>query len=178
MHPVEPYAKLEQTVQHYIRELEQYDDQLFNVKRDETTWSVGQMYEHLLSSAYNLFFRKINACLTHQHGSLEGEKNKDGVKLFAYGSFPPMKIQMPEVWRGPQPIALPRQAYATALVNFLADVQQLGEEVAKDEGAYKTNHPALGMLIAKEWYQLLEMHFRHHLRQKKELDAFLATLAE
>ncbi len=175
MHPSETYPNLEETVLLYSRELERYNDQQFNTKKTETTWSVGQMYEHLVSSAYNLFFKKIKACLTHQYGSLEGEKNKDGMKMYSYGSFPPIKIEMPEVWRGPQPVARPRQEYSAALASFLADVRQLGEQVAKDDGAYKTNHPALGMLTAEEWYQLLEMHFRHHLRQKKELDDYLAT---
>jgi len=176
MHPTETYAKLEETARLYIQEVERYDDQQFNLKKEETTWSVGQMYEHLVSSAYNLFFRKIKACLTHQYGSLEGEKNKDGMKLFAHGSFPPIKIAIPEAWRGPQNIAHPRLEYTTLLANFLTDTKQLGQEVAKDDGTYKTNHPVLGMLTAIEWYQLLEMHFRHHLRQKEELDAYLATL--
>jgi hypothetical protein len=38
----------------------------------------------------------------------------------------------------------------------------------------KTAHPAFGFLNAREWFHLIEMHFRHHLRQKKRLDRFLA----
>ena len=37
----------------------------------------------------------------------------------------------------------------------------------------KVEHPGFSYLNAKEWYQLIEMHFRHHQRQKKELDQFL-----
>lgn len=29
------------------------------------------------------------------------------------------------------------------------------------------------MLTAIEWYQQVEMHVRHHLRQKKELEGFV-----
>jgi hypothetical protein len=42
---------------------------------------------------------------------------------------------------------------------------------ARESG--KTKHPAFGYLNAQEWFQLIDMHFRHHLRQKKRLDQFL-----
>jgi hypothetical protein len=37
----------------------------------------------------------------------------------------------------------------------------------------KTAHPAFGFLDAFEWFQLIEIHFRHHLRLKNRLDKFL-----
>jgi hypothetical protein len=40
----------------------------------------------------------------------------------------------------------------------------------------KAMHPGLHYLSAREWLQFSEMHFRHHLRQKERLDAFLADL--
>jgi hypothetical protein len=46
--------------------------------------------------------------------------------------------------------------------------------VESDLGTYKTQHPALGMLNAKEWFHSLEMHSRHHLNQKAELEALSA----
>jgi hypothetical protein len=37
----------------------------------------------------------------------------------------------------------------------------------------KTKHPGLGYFSAHEWLQFADMHFRHHLRQKKRIDDFL-----
>jgi hypothetical protein len=31
------------------------------------------------------------------------------------------------------------------------------------------SHPRLGALNAKEWFMLIEMHYRHHLLQKERL---------
>jgi len=39
----------------------------------------------------------------------------------------------------------------------------------------KTPHPAFGYLNAREWYQIIPMHFHHHLRQKSRLDKFLGV---
>ncbi|MES2732151.1 MAG: DinB family protein [Bacteroidota bacterium] len=178
MHTKETYAKLEEVIRHYGEELSRYSDEQFNSQRDELTWSVGQMYEHLLSSGYQLFFKKIKACLSQQHGSWEGEKNKDGARIFASGSFPPIKIKIPEAWLGPSPVAKPRDTYQASLLQFLSEARQLGSEIAQGDTGYKTNHVALGMLTASEWFQMIEIHFRHHLRQKNELDEYLRALTE
>jgi hypothetical protein len=171
----EIYQKLEQIIQGYLEALNQYSEEQFGYKQNDDIWSIGQMYEHLLSSSYQLFFKKINACLRQQYGSAEGEKTSDAAKMFSYGSFPPIKIKVPEAWQGPQPMAQSRKSYAVALTQLLTDARRLGQEIAKDTAGYKTNHVVLGMLTAAEWYQLLEMHFRHHLRQKKELEHFLSA---
>ena len=42
----------------------------------------------------------------------------------------------------------------------------------------KTKHPGLGYFSAEEWLQFAEMHFRHHLRQKKRIDEFLKMDAQ
>jgi hypothetical protein len=99
------------------------------------------MYEHLLSSGYQLFLKNIKSCLSQQDGSWEGEKNKDGSRIFAYGSFPPIKIQVPEALHWPQPIAQSRGNYQASLPQLLADARQLGDEIAKGDTGYKTNQP-------------------------------------
>jgi hypothetical protein len=38
----------------------------------------------------------------------------------------------------------------------------------------KSKHPGLGYFTAQEWFQYVEMHMRHHLRQKARLDTYLA----
>ncbi len=59
-------------------------------------------------------------------------------------------------------------------------IEAMRETAKALEGAteiQKTRHLILGALSAREWYQLTEMHFRHHLRQKRRLDMFLAKKA-
>jgi hypothetical protein len=40
----------------------------------------------------------------------------------------------------------------------------------------KSRHPGLGYFNAGEWLRFIEMHMRHHLRQKERIDAFLKTV--
>jgi hypothetical protein len=52
-------------------------------------------------------------------------------------------------------------------------LQDLSVEIDHAVHFGKTKHRALGYLGAKEWFQLIVMHFRHHMVQKKRIDLFL-----
>jgi hypothetical protein len=38
---------------------------------------------------------------------------------------------------------------------------------------YTTSHPRLGAVNGKEWFALVDMHYRHHLHQFNRLKTFL-----
>ncbi len=164
--------KLESIIDFYALALDTYTDSGFLQKKAEDIWSVGQMYEHLVNSA-RFFMYQVKNCLEKRKGSLEGGKNDLGEKAYRHNSFPPIKIKIPELWKGAEPIVKTQDEYRQLLRDLLSDLKKLGEEVLLDDLSYKTPHAAWGMLNSLEWYQLTEMHFRHHLRQKEELDDFL-----
>lgn len=173
MEAQEIYPNLEKVIKHYIDSLGRYSEEQFQEKPSEEDWSIGQMYEHLVSSAF-FFIKQINNCLNQENGSLEGEKNEHGIKSFEkYNSLPPIKITVPKAWRGPDPIAKAKEEYKATLEKLTQKYQDLIELVDKNEHNYKNKHAAFGMLNAKEWYQNAEMHFRHHLRQQKEREEWL-----
>lgn len=171
MSPTEVYNNLETAVNQYISSLDVYSDEQFFHKQDEGTWSLGQMYEHLTVSSNFFFLANCVRCLEKRKGQEGGEKNEFGTKLFIKGSFPPVKLKIPEVIRGPEPVAKTRQEYRPILEKILVDSNNLIEAVNNDDGSYKALQPAMGWLDAKEWFYLHEMHYRHHLRQKTSLES-------
>lgn len=170
MLPTEIYKNLEIIVRQYISSLDAYTDEQFFYKKDEETWSLGQMYEHLTSSSNFFFLANCVRCLEKRKGQEGGEKNEFGTKLFIKGSFPPVKLKIPDAIRGPEPVAKTKQEYSQILEKILIDSKNLIEAVNDDDGSYKAIQPAMGWLDAKEWFLLHEMHYRHHLRQKTELE--------
>jgi hypothetical protein len=42
----------------------------------------------------------------------------------------------------------------------------------------KVQHRAMGYLNAEEYFQLIDMHFRHHLWQKERIDQFLLKVSK
>ena len=39
----------------------------------------------------------------------------------------------------------------------------------------KTEHPSYGFIDAKQWYQVIGMHWKHHLMQLEELETIIAS---
>lgn len=174
MSPTEVYPNLETVVNQYISSLDDYSDEQFFFKKDEETWSLGQMYEHLTVSSQFFFLANCVRCLEKRKGQEGGEKNEFGEKLFTKGSFPPVKLKIPDAIRGPEPVAKTKEEYRSILKKILTDSQNLIEAVSNDDGSYKALQVAMGWLDAKEWFYLHEMHYRHHLRQKTELESLSA----
>jgi hypothetical protein len=158
-------------IKSYLDSLETYSDEKFYAKKDEDTWSLGQMYEHLILSANAFFLANTTRCLEKRKGQIGGEKNKYGENAYQYGGFPPVKVKIPEGLPKVELIPKNQESYKVLLEKILLDSDKKVEEISHDTGDYKTLHPVLGWLNAYEWLYNMEMHFRHHLRQKAELEA-------
>lgn len=174
--PHQVYEALIPILELYINDLDKYSEEEFQRKPAEMTWSLGQMYEHATNSALYFFMKRAQYCMEQRNGQIGGEKNEYGEKQYKYNSFPPIKIKIPDALRGPEPIAKTRDEYRTILEKIKTESLPLSEKIATDPGEYKCLQPAFGWLTAQEWFQLMEQHFRHHLRQKKELEEWLGIV--
>jgi hypothetical protein len=164
----ETYISLDSSIIEYIAELDNYSEAKFGQQPAEGVWSVGQVYEHLFQAA-RLFFFNIKSCLNKENGASEGGKNENGQKMFALGSFPPIKIKKPKEFGNSEPTAQSLNSYKEIFEGVLSKAESIQSAVAQDDGSYKVAHPILGLLTAQEWYTMMEMHFRHHRRQITEL---------
>jgi hypothetical protein len=172
--PAQIFIDLKTTVEGYILALDGYSDEQFTHKSAEDVWSLGQMYEHLSLSGSFFFLANTLRCLEQRKGQIGGEKNQYGDNLYKHNGFPPIKIKIPAAVRGPEPAAKTRAEYKPLLEKIVADAEQLIVPVTDDLGEYKCIQPAFGWLNAHEWYHLMEMHFRHHLRQQAELETLMS----
>ncbi len=153
-------------------ELPRYSPEQLQARPDERSWSMGQLYNHLIDSAINFHLKEVDRCLS----SLEnrtGRKNLKGFVIYnILNGFPPVKIAVP-----PSDSYTPKQPEGMEeLRDGLEKVARAMEETLprlRQEKTGKTAHPALAFLNAAEWYKLVEMHYRHHLRQKEALELFL-----
>ena len=166
------YKKFLTTAKYWLKELDYYGEKQFKKKNSEKEWSIGQVYDHLLNGTYAFHIREIKNCLEHKQGGTEGGKKIKGVLLYMLKGFPPMKIKGLDTTGGYVP-AQPESPAKTKddFFRFIKEMQKAAKAIdEKGDLTYKTMHPSLGMLNSLEWYKLIEMHFRHHLRQKARLD--------
>jgi hypothetical protein len=149
-----------------------YSEDQFVQKPSPERWSIGQVYGHLVLGTLAFHVQQMEECM----GSNANQKEKKsfaGKFMFLIHKIPPVQIKVP-----PSPSYTPQQPESKDTIYdgfrvLRKKLFYLSGELEKTEYSGKTKHPALGYLDASEWYQLIVMHFHHHLLQKKRIDLFL-----
>nr|WP_281285979.1 DinB family protein [Melghirimyces algeriensis] len=161
-------------MQYYLNELKHYTLEQLQYKPHPDQWSLGQMYNHLIQISLNMQFPAINQCLSNE-AECEEEKTEAGVRVFQNGSFPPIKIKLSDRLVPDFTPAQPesKEELVSGLKKVLEQANEKIDRISSTPHTGKVAHPRFGALNVQEWFQLGEMHFRHHLRQKKELDQIL-----
>jgi len=157
-------TQFEKTVGIWLASLDHYSEEQFIRKPDADSWSIGQVYNHLVSGARLYHIQQIVQCLESKETEKKAEKKFPGKLTFFLGSLLPVRIKVP-----PSDTYTPKQpANKEAMKKGFEKLMRMMRETAQNlSGASEiptANHPAFGALNAREWFQLIEMHFRHHLR--------------
>jgi hypothetical protein len=165
--------KFNQTLDLWIKELDRYDYLQLCLKPDPDSWSMGQVYTHLLDDT-GFFIRQIELCLGSNENA-SGQMTEMGRQLFEADGFPDMQlIGPPDSEAPPQPLS--KVKLQEEFLTLKALVNYIGEKVSDSNSMGKALHPGFQYFSAWEWFQFAEMHLRHHLRQKQRIDAFLKTI--
>ena len=165
--------KYEKTTTKYLDKLDLYKEEHLQKIPADGGWSLGQVYVHLILGNDHFFLKNAERCLKKDGTLRGGRKNRNGKIIFLLGGFPNKKYKMP---KAVEVIPRPPESLEELRGKLLKSID-IGKEIAKQLEDYdpkeKIPHPAFGYLNAKEWYNMCEMHFRHHLRQVRSLEKFL-----
>lgn len=159
--------QIEQLLDRYIHALSQTDEADFLYKPDEDTWSIAQLYEHLCLSN-SLFLKLLRNCLEQSNGAQDVHMNDRGITLYARGQLPDIRIKAPAPLKSKDLEAQNLSTYPPRIQEFRKAAQEVKPLIDQDSGTYKVEHPIVGYLNALEWFKMIEMHMRHHLRQLNE----------
>ncbi|WMT43506.1 DinB family protein [Paenibacillus sp. D2_2] len=173
----EALQEFEATVERYLLELDNLDLKQTLQKPNEEEWSIGQMYMHLIQSAQYMQLQHVDQCLTESNETLahEEEKTEQGRIIFEQGSFPPIRIRVPASpqYTPQQPES--KEQLTEGLHSVVERMRRTEPALSQASLRHKIAHPRFGALNAKEWFLLVEMHYRHHLSQLERLKMELSS---
>lgn len=163
--------KFNGTIAIWINELDSYTIQQMSVKPNRKSWSLGQVYQHIIDET------------SWYHGQIEialkDVKNADvpitneAATLFKVGSFADRRIQgdpfISDNVKQPTTIDQIRSDLGKLKIN----TNKIWGTITKTPSYGKSEHPGIGFLNCLEWLQYSEMHMRHHLKQKLRIESFL-----
>lgn len=154
----------------YIIELERYTFAQLCSKPSPTSWSLGQMYLHLIADTRFYLVQIIICVANNEHAADQASPHAKA--MFARNEFPDEFIEgAPSNAYIPQPESM--EQLRNELLRLKAEMNAAEVLISESPFTGKTKHPGLHYFNASEWLQFADMHFRHHLRQKKRIDDFL-----
>jgi len=155
-----------ETITTWIDALDDYTLEQLHQLPSPHSWSLGQVYRHIIDDT-NWFIEQIHAAIqSNEH--CDKEMHDDAKMIFKNNSFPDIQIDGPATNTFiPQPES--REELQHRLETIKDEVNRL--DFTHIHG--KTPHPGLAFFNALEWLQFAEMHMRHHLRQKRRIDAIV-----
>ncbi len=159
----------EEVAGYYIAELDNYSPEKFRRKPSAEEWSLSQLYNHLIMAAFHMQIKAIEECELGRSVS-DGEKTEAGAAVFAAGAFPPIKIKVPTRPGYTPDYSTDKQEIKERMLQVIDEMRNVERRLASIPADRKIEHPAFGCLNAVEWFQLVPMHFTHHLRQKEALE--------
>ncbi|MFS0861097.1 DinB family protein [Fredinandcohnia sp. 179-A 10B2 NHS] len=155
-------------VYHFKSELQDYSLGQLRYISEEGVWSIGQMYDHLILVAHE-YLDNLEICATSSEEQPLG-KTQFGEELFRNGGFPPIKIKLPDELNTAPNNSDSKEELINRMNQLIQRMSQWESKVDNTNPSNKVEHGGFGWLNAKEWYDLVGMHFCHHLRQKVELE--------
>ncbi len=163
------------TIDIWIDALKQYDFNTLCTKPGTESWSLGQVYMHLLNET-GYYLEQIASCLGNNENSGE-EMVAFAKELFIRNGFPDEMIKGDPVFAEKimQPIS--KQQLQQEMQNLKLEMNAIWTRIIHSRMNGKTQHPGQGYFNPKEWFQYAEMHLRHHLRQKRRIEQVLKIMA-
>lgn len=155
----------------FKKELAKYSQEQLGHVPQEGVWSIGQMYDHIILVSHE-YLDNVQICASLSECQPFG-KTPAGERLFEDGGFPPIKIRLPDEMNAPPNNTDSKEILQTRMEDVIERLVHREMNMASINPNNKVEHGGFGWLNAKEWLELVEMHSRHHLRQKKELENFL-----
>jgi hypothetical protein len=138
-------------------------------------WSLGQVYVHLINSALGFHIPQIETCMATNDNSGKW-KNFKGFMCYTFiKGFPDIKIAVPPSERYTPKQPADKQDLYDGLDKVKAAMVAVLPKLEANTMRGKTAHPGMSFLNANEWYTMVEMHYRHHLKQKATLDTMLIS---
>jgi hypothetical protein len=157
------------TIDGWVGSLDNYTLDMLCQKPGAGAWSLGQVYIHIITDT-GWFVDRMKDCLSGVENA-DKEMSEDGKAMFARNAFPDMPLTNPSTDAIRQPQS--KDELAQGLRSIRAEVNGLATTFDFSTAGGKTEHPGLRWFSALEWLQFADMHMRHHLRQKKRIDATL-----
>lgn len=157
----------------WLENLNAFDDNILYTKPTENEWCMAELYDHIMRVARTYQIPNFYNCINNTP-KLGAKKNIKGYIIFDLNFLPKRKIKIASfpntIITDFTPQIRERKELTEDFKNFINEGIAISGILKKSNTTTKNHHPFFGMISAREWFSLMEIHMRHHQPQKKRLE--------
>lgn len=161
--------RFETKAQEWLNFIEDLDEEMILKNPQPKSWSLSELYDHVIKVATTYQIPHALKATGKEREMRKGQ-NSFAFLLFDLNVLPRLNIRMenfpPDLVEKFTP---EKQSKSGVITNFKEFVQLVGQTASQLKNATKddkTYHPMFGTITAKKWFRLVEIHLRHHDKQR------------
>lgn len=159
---------LNTTIDHYIGKLDTYSFEHILIKPSEESWSIGQVYQHIIIDTNWYLDQVEHALLDKLHTSepLSGtafqvlSQHSFGVERIVGDPVAASKVKQPNS----------KAELVEGLIVLKTRVNNIVVGMNTTMHLGKSKHPGYGYLTSTEWIAYADIHMNHHLTQLSRIE--------
>ena len=164
--------KFNRRAQEWLLDLTALSEQKISRKPAVDSWSVGELYDHIMRVARTYQIPNFKKSLTDESVQRK-RKNTIGFAIFNLGIRKQVKIRM-EDFPAPlvqdfTPVQRPKEELLNDFNDFIEEVNALHTELSSAPKTARHYHPMFGDIHSGEWFSLIEIHMAHHEVQRRRI---------
>lgn len=163
-------ASLLKTLNQWVEALEKYNEEQLKQETSDSKWTIGQVYHHLMETSNGILENIIPKCLADPNMNADKKVTMSGKAVLLFGQIPPVRAK----FKGEGP-KQPKNKLeiAEGMQTLVGLVKGLQAQLTEATNSGRFQHFVFGYLTAWDWFKFINIHFKHHLRQKKRIDSEL-----
>lgn len=165
------YKLFEDQAKFWMAELSKYNEGPFAKVPENQSRSIGQIYTSMMDHSFETILPAIEKCLANT-GAANGGKSFRGRLSFMRNNLSQSSTKTKFQEKNPSKQPENIMAVRDRIIKLMKEMSELYPRVENAPKSSKIKHDELGMLNAQEWYRLVELDFKYHLRFKQKIDQY------
>jgi len=164
---------IEAALDTYRSRLDTIPDEQFDLTPPDGGWSYAEVYSHILQATVGASIAADKCSGTVLIPTSKG-RTMLGFLVLTLNRFPPVRVKVPEAVNARIPAKkISKEEARNLIIKCHKRVNDVAPFIIDSSVHRRIQHARLGMLNARQWFQFMLIHLKHHLKQLDRIDRAL-----
>jgi hypothetical protein len=166
---------IEAVLDTYRNRLDIIPDDQFNVTPPDGGWSYAEVYSHILQADLGSSIALEKCTMSSCKPTSKG-RSLIGLFVLTFNRFPPVRVKTPPEIAVRNPVKkITKEDARNLIIKCRKRINDVTPLIKNSSPYCRIRHPRMGMLNARQWFDFILIHSKHHLKQLDRVEKKLHT---